>query len=96
MPPSTTKNAYDGLSYSIKIASKQVTEKSMSDATAKLRGTEEIPDVAVFVDGRLQRKGFSSTLVLVTAISIDSRKVLHVAILSNHGKAAKYEKMCLF
>ena len=32
MPPSMTKNAYDGLSYSIKVASKQVAEKKMSDA----------------------------------------------------------------
>ena len=32
MPPSMTKNAYDGLLYSIKVASKQVAEKKMSDA----------------------------------------------------------------
>ena len=40
MPPPMTKNAYDGLSYSVKVASKQVAEKSMSDAAARLRGTE--------------------------------------------------------
>ena len=39
MPPAMTKNVYNGLSYSIEIASKQVAEKSMSDAAARLRGT---------------------------------------------------------
>ena len=49
-------------------------------AAAKLRGTEENADVGVSVDGTWQRKGFSSTLGVVKAISIDSGKVLDVAI----------------
>ena len=40
IPPPITENAHDGPSYSTKAASKQVVEKSMSDAAAKLRGTE--------------------------------------------------------
>ena len=35
MPPSLTKNEYDGLSYSIMVAPKQVLEKSMSNAAAR-------------------------------------------------------------
>ena len=45
-------------------------------AAAKLRGTEENADVGVSVDGTWQKKGFSSTLGVVKAISIDSGKVL--------------------
>ena len=42
MPPAVTKNAYDELPYSIKVASKQVAEeRSMSDAAARLCGTDK-------------------------------------------------------
>ena len=53
-----TKNAYDGLSYSIKVTSKQVAKKRMSDAAARLRETEQTADVGVSVDGTWQRKDF--------------------------------------
>ena len=81
-----TKNAYDGLSYSIKVASKQVAEKSMSDAAARLRGTEQTADVGVSGDFTWQRKGFSSKLGVMKAISIDNGKVLDVAILCKSWK----------
>ena len=55
------------------VTSKQVAEKSVSDAVARLRGNEK-------------RKGFSSTHRVVTAISIDSGKVLDVAVLSKSCK----------
>ena len=45
-----TKNVYDDLSYLIKVAPKQVMEKSMSDAAAKLRCTEQTADFLVSVD----------------------------------------------
>ena len=51
-----TKNTYDGLSYSIKVASKQVAEKSMSDAAARLHGTQPNADVGVSVDGKTREK----------------------------------------
>ena len=72
MPAPMTKIAYDSLSYSIKVVSKQVVEKSMSDAAAIQRGTPQTTDVGGFVDGMWQRRGFSSTLGVVTAISIDN------------------------
>ena len=76
MPPPMTKNAFDGLSYWIKVASKQAVEKSMSDAAARLRVTGKIADVRVSVDGTWQRKGLSSTLGVVTTISIDRGKTI--------------------
>ena len=81
MPQPTIKNAYDGLSYLIKVASKQVAEKSTSDAAARLRVTKKTADVGVSEDGPCQRKSFSSTFGVVTTISIDSGKVLDVAAL---------------
>ena len=86
MPPTMTKNAYECLLNSIKVASKQVPEKSMSDAVARLRGTEQTADVEVSVDVTCQRIDFSSTVELVTAISIDNGRVLDVAILSKSCK----------
>ena len=82
MPPPLTKNVYDGLSYSIKVASKQIAEKNMSDAAARLRGTEKTTDVGISVDDTWQRKSFSSTYGVVIAISIYGGKILDVIILS--------------
>ena len=91
-----TKNTYDGLSYSIKVASKQVAEKSISDAAARLHGTAPNADVGVSVDGKYQRKGFSSTHGVVAAISIDN-EVLDAAILSKPCKGCtSMKKICLF
>ena len=92
MPPPMSKNAYEGLSNSIKVASKAVAEKSMADAASRLRGTNEVADVGVSVDGTWQRKGFSSTLGVITAISVDSGKVLDVAILSKTCKGCTQMK----
>ena len=86
MPPPMTKNAYDDLSYSIKVASKQMAGKIMSDAVARLLGTEQTADVGVSIDGTWQTKNFSSTPGIVTAISIDNGKDLDVAILSKSCK----------
>ena len=68
------------------------------DAAARLRGTEKTTDAGVSVDGTWQRKRFSSTLGVVTAISIDSGKVLHVASYSFQimQRLHKYEKNCPF
>ena len=61
----------------------------MSDAATRLRGTNPIADVGVSVDGTWQRKGFSSTLGVVAAISIDHGKILEVAILSKSFKHSR-------
>lgn len=76
----------------IKVASKTVAEKSMADAAATLRGDNEIADVGVSLDGTWQRKGFSSTLGVVTAISVKTGKVLDVSILSKSCKGCKSMK----
>ena len=72
--------------YQIKDSAKRVAERSMSNAASKLRGDAIYADVGVSVDGTWQRKGFSSMNGVVTAISIDSGKVLDTAILSKNCK----------
>ena len=56
MPPPMSKVTYDGLSYSIKFASKQALEKSMpDDAVARLRGTEKTAEIGVSVPSILSK-----------------------------------------
>ena len=67
----------------------------MSGTAARLLGTEKTTDAGVSVEGTWQitpwwqRKGFSSVVGVVSAISIDDGKVLNVAILyfNNDEKA---------
>ena len=82
MPPPMTQTSCNNMSNIIKAASKSVAEKSISDAAACLRKGEKTADIGVSVDGTWQQKGFSSTLVVVTAISIDTGKAFDVSILS--------------
>ena len=58
----------------------------MADAAKELRGDEETADIGVSVDGTWQRKGFTSTLGVVTAISVDTGKVLDSVVLSKSCK----------
>ena len=67
----------------------------MSGTADRLFGTEKTTDVGVSVEGTSQitpwwqRKGFSSVVGVVSAISIDDGKVLNVAILYfNNGEKA--------
>ena len=64
----------------------------MSDAACRVRGTEPTADARVSVDGTWQKKGFSSTLGAVAAISIDNGKVLDLVILSKSCKGCTSTK----
>ena len=87
MPEPMNSSSYDHTSNEINEAAKVVAERSMSDVAKDLRGDNESADVAVSVDGSWQKKGFTSTLGVVTAISVDSGKVLDVSIMSKSCKA---------
>ena len=69
-------NKYQNISRKLREYAKCIEEKSMSMAASKLRGAD------VTVDGIWQRKSFTSLNGVITAISIDSRKVLDTAIIS--------------
>ena len=86
MPEPMTSDNYDNISNILKDSAKVVAENSMSVAATELRGSNETGDVGVSVDGTWQRKGFTSMNGVVTAISVDSGKVLDVSILSKSCK----------
>ena len=77
--PLTQKN-FDRLSRQVMMATTNVAEKSMSGAALELRETENT-DVGVSIDGTWQKRGFSSHNGVVTAISIDTGKVLDCEIM---------------
>ena len=59
----------------------------MADVAEQLKGpNNDTNDAAVSIDGTWQRKGFTSTLGVVTAISVDNGKVLDCVILSRSCK----------
>ena len=80
MAKQLTQKNFDRLSRQIMMATKNVAEKSMSDAALELRETENT-DVGVSIDGTWQKRGFSSHNGVVTAISIDTGKVLDCEIM---------------
>jgi len=87
MPPPMTSDNYACLSNSIKTSSKLVAEKTMIEAGKQLLNGKETADTSVSVDGTWQRKGFSSKLGVVAAISVEHGKVLDISILSKSCKA---------
>ena len=84
MPAPMTNDSYNNTSNLIKEAAKIVADKSMTDAAAELRGDMDTADAVVSVNDTWQRKGFTSTNGVITAISVDSGKVLFCR---NHVKA---------
>ena len=82
MPEPMTSHNYDNISNILKGSAKVVAENSMSVAATELRGSNETADVGLSVDGTWQRKAFTSMNGVITAIYVDSGKVLDVSILS--------------
>ena len=86
MPEPMSNDNFDNITKTLKDVTKVVTEKSMTDASKELRGDEETMEASVSVDGTWQKKGFTSSLGVVTAISVDNGKVLDCTILSKSCK----------
>jgi len=70
------------LSGHLKDAVRSVAEKSMDGVANELRESGKADEVAISVDDSWQRRGFTSTLGVVTAISVDKGKVLDCSIMS--------------
>ena len=87
MPSPMLYTNYTKISNKLKVAAKEVAETSMAAAASDLRGDGETADVGVSVDGTWQRKGYVSMNGVITAISVDTGKVLDTAILSKNCKA---------
>jgi len=63
----------------------------MDGVANELRESENADEVAISVDGSWQRKGFTFTLGVVTAISVDKGKVLDCSIMSKSCKECTLE-----
>ena len=92
MPTPMLKNNFQKMSNRLKLSAKHVAEESMSTAAAKSRGDDATADIGVSVDGTWQRKGFTSMNGVITAISVDSGKVLDTAIFSKNCKGCTQMK----
>ena len=101
-PKPMTQNNYDKVVDKIVDATKLVAEETMNDAANYLREMHadanrdsNVVDIGASFDGSWQRRGFSSLNGVVTAISIDSGKVLDVEAMSRSYKACclKQENM---
>ena len=66
---------------------KVVAERSMVEAAKEIKGEVDVIDTAVSVDGTWQRRGFTSLNGIVTAISVDTGKILDCEIMSRNCKA---------
>ena len=86
MPSPMLSKNFVKITNKLRISAKEVAERSMEAVATKLRGKASTADVGVSVDGTWQRKGYASMNGIITAISIESGKVLDTAILSKNCK----------
>lgn len=84
MPEPMNIRAFNNMSNRLRDAVRGVAEKSMESVANELH--KDADDVAVSIDGTWQRRGFTSTLGVVTAISVDKGKVLDCSIMSKSCK----------
>ena len=79
MPKAMTHNNYDKVVENVSNVVKDVAHETMQDAANEIkREEEEITNTAVSVDGSWQKRGYSSFNGVVTAISMETGKILDV------------------
>ena len=92
--PMTVKN-YD---QSVKTMTKvvvEVAEQTMAEAAHDLKSSkgqhsgDDVVDIAVTCDGSWQRRGFASLNGSFTSISLDTGKILDIAVMSRYCKGCK-------
>ena len=87
MPPPVNKNAYRDIVDKLKEASETVAQQSMDVGAAETKQfyeaeEDEIFDVALSGDGTLRKRGFKSSVGILTVISLLSGKILDTEIMS--------------
>ena len=94
MPPHLTRNNYDKQANGIYKVVKAVAKKTMLDAASEIHllnkpkdeNGNDFVDCAVSCDGSWQRRGFSSLNGYITAISMDTGKIVDAEIMSRYCK----------
>ena len=85
MPKPMTVMNCNNISNNIRDSAKQIAERSMNNAAVELkRGKNMVIDIGVSLDGSWQRRGFSSMNGVVTAISIDTGKIIDIESMSRY------------
>lgn len=92
--PPLSKTAYVHHETKLMSAVKNVAEKSMKSAASvvveqKLNLNDEIAKCGVSVDGTWQRRGYTSLNGCVSAISVDTGKVIDIEIMSSYCPTCK-------
>ena len=94
MPPIPRCSVFGAHNKALLKAAKEVCCETMTDAakeihTLKEKSENEVADCGISCDGTWQRRGFSSLNGCVTAISMDTGKVVDVEVLSKSCKQCK-------
>lgn len=87
-----SKTSYRLLERKLECAAEKIANEKMNDAALEIRvdkNQDEIVDCGVSVDGSWQRRGHSSLNGCVTAISIDTGKVLDIEVMSKMCRSCK-------
>ena len=75
------------MSRQITVATQEIAERSTKDTANDLKGENEaITNAPVFVDATCRKRGFPSLNGVVTAISVESGKILDSEIMSRKCK----------
>ena len=94
MPPIPGSSPYAAHNKALLKAAKEVCEESMGEAAKEIhtlqgKAENDVADCGVSCDGTWQRRGFSSLNGCVTAISIDTGKVVDAEVLTKFCKQCK-------
>ena len=93
MPKPIAKNNYSKLAQNVGNACRVMAEESMQEASEELIKADNVTDVSVSCDGSWQKRGFTSMNGFVSAISIDTGKIVDVEPMSRYcRKCAINEK----
>ena len=92
MPKPFTVNTYNKIVVKMATVAKEIALPSMNEAVKEIREKkgatdDEVIDIGVSADGSWQRRGFSSNNGVVTAISIETGKVVDIEAMSKICKA---------
>ena len=94
LPKPMTRANYNKMSHMIRDACKETAVETMNEAAHNLKKDDALTDVAISADGSWQRRGFSSLNGFVSAISMDSGKVLDIQPMSRFCKSCSvHEKL---
>ena len=97
MPQPMTRNNFDKINKLCKTAAKEVAMDTMIDAANEIReksgaSDDQIVDTGVSVDGSWQKRGYASRNGVVTAMSIETGKVLDCEPMTTICNACTYYK----